>query len=126
VFLRLRKDKAADIKDAGENQVFNIIRPALEKIPDETLKPSSILKKEVFIKKGKEGTAVRKFTGLRTDKDETGLYPPFLVVYTDYSPGRKNPIEQELFLCKSEEDMLAKIENLKAENIKKGWDPIKM
>ena len=125
VFLRLREDKAADINDSGENQVFSIIQPAFDKFLDEALQSSSILKKEVFTKKGKEGTAVRKFTGLKTNKDATGLYPSFLVVYTDFSPGRKNPLEQELYLCTAEEELNVKIENLKAENIKKGWEALK-
>jgi hypothetical protein len=79
----------------------------------------------VFVKEGKGGTAVRKFVGLKTNKEKSGLYAPFNVIYSDFSAGRKTPLEQEIFLCTSEKDVSAKISELKEENIKKGWDQIK-
>jgi hypothetical protein len=45
-----------------------------------------------------------------------------VVVYSDYSGGRKTPLEQELFLCGTAKEADEKIEVLKAENIKKGWE----
>ena len=50
------------------------------------------------------------------------MYAPYVVVYSDYSAGRKEPLEQELFLCNSEEEVKTKIGALKEENIKKGWE----
>jgi hypothetical protein len=53
------------------------------------------------------------------------MYAPFNVIYSDFSAGRKTPLEQEIFLCSTEKEVSAKIAELKEENIKKGWDPIK-
>jgi hypothetical protein len=45
-----------------------------------------------------------------------------VVVYSDFSAGRKTPLEQEIFLCENEKEAAAKITALKEENIKKGWE----
>lgn len=124
-FVRIRGDKKANEQDAGTAQAYALIAPAEEKKISWGLDESKVIMREVFVKAGKGGTAVRKFVGLRTNKEATGQYPPFLVVFTDYSGGRKIPLEQELFLCSSEKEVHAKIEALKEENIKKGWEVVK-
>ncbi|MFN6039794.1 MAG: hypothetical protein ACK452_15085, partial [Bacteroidota bacterium] len=73
----------------------------------------------------KGGTSVRKFVGLKTNKEQSGLYPPFVVVFSDYSASRKTPLEQEIFLCATEKDLISKVDELKKENIKKGWEAFK-
>jgi hypothetical protein len=47
------------------------------------------------------------------------------VVYSDYSAGRKTPLEQEIFLCASAKKVKSKVDELKEENIKKGWESYK-
>jgi hypothetical protein len=44
-------------------------------------------------------------------------------VYTDFSAGRKSPLEQEIYLCQTENEATQKVADLKEENIKKGWAP---
>jgi len=90
-----------------------------EKEQDRVL--SQILKREAYSKSGKGGTAIRKFVILKTNKEHTRSYSPFAVVFTDYSAGRKKPLEQEIFLFDDLEDAENKMAGLKAENIKTGW-----
>jgi hypothetical protein len=123
VFTRFRNDKQANQSDAGEKQYSHLIEPASNETPA-ALAPSSILSREVYTKSGKGGTAVRKFIGLKTNKENTLQYAPYLVLYTDFSAGRKTPLEQEIFLCSSSEEMEKKMSELVEENIKKGWEKV--
>ena len=123
VFERFRDDKKATATDAGEKQFSYLID---ETAKDETadVKPSTIKLREVYTKSGKGGTAVRKFLGIQTHKEKTGQYSPFVVLYTDFSAGRKTPLEQDIFLCASSKDMEKKMAELVEENIKKGWEKV--
>jgi ATP-dependent DNA ligase len=121
-FIRIRSDKKANEKEAGPAQAYALKEP-LESTAESVLgKDSKIIVREVFNKVGKGGTAIRKFVGLKTNKEETGLYPPFVVIFSDYAAGRKTPLEQELFLCNTEKEVQAKVNALKEDNIKKGWE----
>jgi ATP-dependent DNA ligase len=120
VFERFREDKKAVAIDAGEKQFSHLL---IENGPEsnEELKPSTILIREVFTKGGKGGLAVRKFLGVQTNKEETGQFSPFFVLYSDFSAGRKTPLEQEIFLCATKNDLENKVAVLIDENIKTGW-----
>jgi hypothetical protein len=120
-FVRIRSDKSANEQDAGTNQAYGLVEPLKEKITESSFVDSKIILREVYTKAGKTGTAVRKFLGIKTNKETSGQFSPYLIVYSDYSGDRKTPLEQELFLCETENDMKAKISSLKEENIKKGW-----
>jgi ATP-dependent DNA ligase len=123
VFERFRHDKKATVTDAGEQQ-FSYLIDETAKEESSDIKPSTIKLREVYTKSGKGGTAVRKFLGIQTNKEQTGQYSPFVVLYTDFSAGRKTPIEQQIFLCASRKDMDKKMAELVEENIKKGWEKV--
>jgi ATP-dependent DNA ligase len=121
-FVRLRSDKKANAKEAGTNQAYALMEPLKKSDAIQKVNDSEIILREVFTKAGKGGTAIRKFVGLKTNKEELGMYSPYVVIFSDFSAGRKDPLEQELFLCSSAEDVKLKVEALKEENIKKGWE----
>jgi ATP-dependent DNA ligase len=122
VFVRLRNDKTVSVDDAGINQIKDfLVEHAYTK--DIISKKSEVVAREVFTKSSKGNTAVRKFIILKTNREETGEFSPFVVVYTDFSGGRKTPLEQEIYLCETMKHAKQKIIDLKDENIKKGWEP---
>jgi ATP-dependent DNA ligase len=122
VYTRVRDDKKANQQDTGELQAYHLTPRLAEDIIETNLAESKTIIREVFKKEGKNGIAVRKFIALQTNKEQSGLYAPFVVIYTDYSAGRKTPLEQELYLCEDKTSASAKINDLKEENIKKGWE----
>jgi hypothetical protein len=122
VFICFREDKIPSIKDAGFSQVAHLIDEKILSKQTDNLIPSEVVHAESYTKSGKGGMAVRKFTVIKTNKEKTGLYAPFNVVYTDFGAGRKAPLEQDLFLCSTEKEALKKVELLKEEIIKKGWE----
>ena len=124
-FIQIRSDKKVNEKECGTVQAYSISEPLQQSKKNEKIVDSKIIIRELYTKGGKGGTAIRKFVGLKTNKEDTGMFSPFVVVFTDYSAGRKTPLEQEIFLCNSEKEVKSKIEELKEENIKKGWEAYK-
>jgi hypothetical protein len=121
-YVRTRTDKQANEHDAGTAQAYSLCAPVMSAAGPQSNELSTIVAREVFTKVAKGATAVRKFVALKTNKEQSGLYAPYVVLYTDYSGGRKTPLEQELFLCGTEKEALAKVAALKEENIKKVWE----
>ena len=121
VFVKIRDDKQANSKDAGALQAYAIVSPEEEISGVESSVLSEIILREVYCKEGKTATAVRKIMGIKTNKENTGLYAPYMVVYTDFSADRSSPLDQDVFLSYSEEEMKTTFEAVKLENIKKGW-----
>ena len=124
-FIRVRTDKKANEHDAGMLQAYALCEPLLSDSNQTVNAPSDIISREVYVKEGKGGTAIRKFVALKTNKSDSGQYAPYVVVYSDFSAGRKTPLEQDISLCKTEKEAISIIASLKEENIKKGWEQIK-
>ena len=123
VFVRMRSDKQPVYEDTGEDQIYHYVEcnTALDSKPE--LVQSKVIIREVYKKEGKGGVAIRKFLALQTNKEQTGSYSPFVVVFTDFSNGRKTPLEQDLYLCRTKKECEERIKELIEENIKKGWEP---
>jgi ATP dependent DNA ligase C terminal region/ATP dependent DNA ligase domain len=126
-FVRMREDKQAHPHDVRLAQVSDRVEVALTDCDAKNFKlpATEVLKREVFIKAAKGETMVRKFVLLKTNKEaEAEEYPAYVMHYTDFSPNRKDPLAREVMVSNS----LAQIEQLfeqsKAENIKKGWNPV--
>ncbi len=122
VFQLIRTDKKADADDTGIKQVtdrMEIATGTVEVVDDDL---STVVKRKVFTKAGKNGVAVRKFLLMKTNKDKG--YPEFYVFYTDFSAGRKEPLQTDIVLASTEELAIQKLDELIAENIKKGWEEV--
>ena len=66
---------------------------------------------------------VRKFVLWKTNKESSSEdYPAYVIHYTDFSPNRKAPLDREVVVSSSLEQMHELFEKLKEENIKKGWE----
>ncbi|NBU92302.1 MAG: hypothetical protein EBS17_05620, partial [Flavobacteriia bacterium] len=117
-------DKTPSVAHTGINQLLDFIYPAsVEKQPAQW-EDSQIELREVYIKASKNGKMVRKILGLKTNKESTGLFPPFLLLYTDFSCGRAEPMDQEILWCSSEQDMQKKTNEMRTEHIKSGWKKV--
>ena len=117
-----REDKKPTVQDCGLRQFENIMLPLEKKAEASEHVLSQIVKREAYYKSGKGGTAVRKFVLLKTNKEKSGHFPAFALVYTDYSAGRKTPLDQDIFIFDNQKEGEEKMELLIAENIKKGWE----
>lgn len=123
VFVRRREDKRPDAQDARIQQVADLVLvPALDKdAHDLALPKSQVLRREVYTKTQKDKTMVRKLLLWQTHKEDEADFPAYVLHFTDYSPGRKTPLEREVRVSNSREQIEALWNELAAENIVKGW-----
>jgi hypothetical protein len=124
VFIRKRTDKTVGVAHTGMQQLSDFLIPSATEVHPKQLVDSQIVLREVYTKENKNGKMVRKILGLKTNKEGTGLFPPFLVLYTDFSAGRAKPMDQEITWCASQSSMQDKVTALRAEYIKGGWNKV--
>jgi len=124
--VRLRDDKDVNTHDIRVEQVseFCFIPDAKTKAEVQTLPPSEVLRREVYTKVTKGITAVRKLALWKTNKDDVDpAYPAFVVHWTDYSPGRKDPLKREVRTAAKQAVAMQIADDMITDNIKKGWEP---
>jgi ATP dependent DNA ligase C terminal region/ATP dependent DNA ligase domain len=124
-FIRRREDKAVLPHDVRIEQVSSVVEvPLWDRDARQMAKPKSeVLRREVYTKVMKGETMVRKLllwkTNKETDSDE---YPAYVLHYTDFSAARKTPLEREVRVSSSREQMDNLWREMLTENIKKGWE----
>ncbi|MCC6872882.1 MAG: ATP-dependent DNA ligase [Sandaracinaceae bacterium] len=123
IFQRERTDKTVDAGNVGMTQITS-------HVPLETpeaggaraiLAPAEIVRRAVFTKDNKGAIAVRKYAIIDTHKGEDRNYPPFVVYFTDYSPGRKEPLQTAMRTASTMERAGEQVELWLADNVKRGW-----
>lgn len=123
-FERFRPDKQPNAADAGLAQLA-----AIADIPEAgsgsdaiRLPRSEIIRRAVATKEAKGKTMVRKLVLWKTNKEQlSSEYPAYVLLLTDYSPGRKTPIEREIRVSSSLEQLEAYWTVWTEENFVKGW-----
>ena len=122
VIQRLRRDKSASGDDVGVQQVGAHIPEAESAQTLQT--PSTLLSREVFVKRSKNKLMVRKFLIYRTNKGDGKHFLDYLFFYTDFSSSRKEPLKTEIRISNSRDQMESIFSEYKAEYVKKGWEPV--
>lgn len=124
VFMRERDDKSVNPTDLRVAQVLDrcLVDSLDEHAEPLELPPSEILRREVYTKTVKGAVAVRKLVLWKTNKREVDpSFPAYVVHFTDYSAGRKDPLKREVRLAPTEELATSIAEGMLAKNVKKGW-----
>ncbi len=127
VISRIRSDKLADGLDARVSQLEEraIAAAFAERVAARVLPKSTMIRRQVWTKASKTGTAVRKLLVWKTGKEaEWPGWPAWIVHFTDYSPDRKSPLERTFRTALTEDDALALATELVEENVKKGWESV--
>ena len=122
----VRSDKEANTDQCGLSQLTRITGLNEDyfdlSLDLENLAKSEITKIQTFVKESKKGKAIRKFILWKTNKEKTGVFPPYVFYYLDYSEGRKDPIKRDLNPFDDEKKALNFFNLAIEENIKKGWE----
>lgn len=124
-FVRIREDKQAHPSDVRIGQISEQVEVALTDADAKNFKlpETEVLKREVFVKEAKGKTMVRKFVLLKTNKEEeSDEYPAYVLHYTDFSPNRKTPLDRDVTVSNSLEQIESLYLQSKQDNIKKGWN----
>ncbi len=127
VFVRVRDDKQVNAVDVRVSQVQErCLVVGIDRHADPiVLAASEVIRREVYTKLTKGELAVRKLVVWRTHKDEVvpGLgYPAFVVQFTDFSAGRKDPLQRDVKLAASVGEATRIADEMIADGVKKGWD----
>lgn len=126
-FVRRRDDKMLNANDIRIQQVTDLVEVALadRDARQLNLPRSTVLRREVSTKVLKGATMVRKLVMWQTNKESDGEhYSAFVIHYTDFSPNRKTPLEREIRVSSSRQQIDELWQELEAEAFTKGgWKP---
>ena len=123
-FIRRRDDKQMNAVDIRIRQVSDLVEvPKADLDARQMSLPTSVpLRREVYTKVLKGATMVRKFVMWETNKrDEADDFPAYVIHFTDFSPNRKAPLERDIRVSNSREQIDELWKELLTENIAKGW-----
>ncbi|MBR6417164.1 MAG: hypothetical protein IKS22_13870 [Bacteroidales bacterium] len=88
------------------------------------LKPSTLLERRVFRKVSGAKTMLHKFLLWKTNKEQSGRYPAYVVFHTDFSSGRKEMIKRDMLYSNDEKQIRDLLAAEIADNVKKGWEEV--
>jgi len=126
LFVRFREDKKPTPDDVNFNQILEIIPfDDIEmKQGEGDLPKSEIIKREVYTKESRGSKMIRKFVILKTNKESTENYPAYVLHYTDFSSGRKDPLKKDVTVTDSETQVMSLWDESIKKNIKGGWEKV--
>lgn len=126
-FIRRREDKAVHAADIPLRQVTDLVDvPLADRDARQLdLPKSEVLRREVCTKQLKGQTMVRKLLMWKTNKETSGEeFPAYVIHYTDFSPNRKTPLERDIRVSSSREQIDSLWSELATEAFSKGWTPV--
>jgi ATP-dependent DNA ligase len=124
VFERIREDKSNRFEDIRISQITDLVYVPEEKAKGEELKESEILFREVYRKSSKDKIMVQKFVVWKTNKENHENYPAYVMYYTNFSSGRKKPLESDIRISSSEKQIMNLRDTFIEKNVKKGWEKV--
>ena len=126
-FIRRRQDKSICYEDIRINQISDLVEVAhVEKNSLQvTLPTATILKRKVCTKVLKGAAMVRKLVLWKTNKEnDSEHFPAFVLHLTDFSPNRKSPLNRDIRVSDSLEQMEVFWDALEKKNFIKGWQEV--
>ena len=123
-FVRIRDDKTFDATDARISQITDLVDVSVGPMTaaDLATAKSSVEKRAVYLKPYRGQTSIRKFLMWKTNKeDKNDDFPAYVIHYTDFSPSRKKPLDREVRISNSREQIDLLWDQLIQDNVKKGW-----
>jgi hypothetical protein len=123
-FIRYREDKEANVEDVNIRQISNLV-PVAD--TDKTARASvaaasELLERVVYTKIMKGGQMVRKLLLWKTNKEQSGEFPGYVVYLTDFSPNRQTPLERDVKIANTEPAARELFAELAEKNFLAGWE----
>jgi len=125
VFERIREDKSCNATDISFSQISSLV--TIDKLSEQTeeLPKSEILFREIYKKTVKEKIMLQKYVVWKTGKEKIDpRYSAYVMHYTDFSSGRKDPLKREVRISSSEEQIMQLTQELITKGVKKGWEKV--
>jgi hypothetical protein len=119
-----RTDKKPTETDIRVSQLTDICPFEEPEVGAVKLEPSTLLERRVFKKISGEKVMLHKFLLWKTNKEQTGNYPAYIIYHTDFSSGRKDMIKRDMLYSNDEQQIRALLAAEIADNVKKGWEEV--
>ncbi|MFT5466314.1 MAG: hypothetical protein ACI8UO_001413 [Verrucomicrobiales bacterium] len=125
-FIRIRDDKKVNVDDVRLQQLLDLVEITLaDKTANELELPKSeLLRRKAAVKTLKGRKMVRKLLMWKTNKEESPEFPAFVVYLTDFSPNRKDPLQREIRVSSSQEQITELWDALEKKFFVKGWEEV--
>ena len=88
------------------------------------LAKSELLERHVYKKVSGAKVMLHKFLLWKTNKEQSGRYPAYIIFHTDFSSGRKEMIKRDMLYSNDEQQIRDLLAAEIADNVKKGWEKI--
>ncbi|HUT37529.1 MAG TPA: AAA family ATPase [Planctomycetota bacterium] len=123
VFRRVRDDKVVDTDGVRWSQVTDlVVVEGVGAAQAVELPRSQVLRREVFTKRDKGALCVRKVVVWKTNKEEADpLYPPYVAFFTDFAPGRQQPLRTDVRVASIAERIHTLADAWIKEHVTQGW-----
>lgn len=126
-FIRRREDKSVNPTDLRMEQITDLVEvPLVDRDARQlNLPPSELLRRMACTKELKGQMMVRKLVMWQTNKERhSDEFSAYVIHYTDFSPNRKVPLEREVRVSSSREQIEELWNELAAEAFTRGWTPV--
>lgn len=121
-FIRERNDKTACPADVRLSQLTDLVEFSTVKAIDYNALPkSNVLFRKVFIKESGTKQMVQKFVVWKTNKEQSGRFPAYVLHHTDYNFWRQDTLKRDIRVSDSYAQIMELLDTLMASSIKKGW-----
>ena len=121
---RERTDKQPNETDVRISQLTDIC--PFEEVENSKLSTlnSQLLERHVYKKVSGEKVMLHKFLLWKTNKEQSGRYPAYIIYHTDYSSARKEMIKRDMLYSNDEQQIRDLLAAEIADNVKKGWEEV--
>lgn len=125
-FVRIRDDKEANVEDVNISQLTNLVKIAETDKPAraQAKSPSKLLERVVYKKTMKGASMVRKLLLWKTNKEDTGDFPGYVVYLTDFSPNRVDPLQRDIKISNNEHTARELFKEMAKKYFVGGWDKV--
>lgn len=125
VFERIREDKSCNTTDIRLKQLTDLCSFSVRKaVSKSTLPPSLRMLRKVFVKQSAGKIMIQKYVVWKTNKEPTGVYPAYVLHFTDYSSTRQELLKRDIRVSDSEQQIMDLCQEMIDNNVKKGWEEI--
>lgn len=121
---RERTDKQPNETDVRISQLTDICPFEEPEGGKAELAKSELLERHVYKKVSGEKIMLHKFLLWKTNKEQSGRYPAYIIYHTDFSSSRKELIKRDLLYSNDEQQICELLAAEIADNIKKGWEKV--
>ena len=121
---RERTDKQPNETDVRISQLTDICPFEEPEGGKAELAKSELLERHVYKKVSGAKVMLHKFLLWKTNKEQSGRYPAYIIYHTDYSSARKEMIKRDMLYSNDEQQIRDLLAAEIADNVKKGWEKI--